>query len=132
MAVISLTGVELGADNQFVTTTQFGENGSAGQATYLDGNGDGGVADAANGSKREMVGILLQGVKSGNSGAVVTGGRVTVTNTLVVGDTYVLATAGQFQLDSDRVAGQYTTIAFVVVGVNEIELQIQPVDAVKA
>lgn len=132
MAVISLTGVELGADNQFVTTTQFGENANAGQATYLDGNGDGGIADASDGAKREMVGILLQGVKSGNSGAVVTGGRLTVTNNLVIGDTYVLATAGQFQLDSDRVAGQYTTISFVAVGVNEIELHVTPVNALKA
>lgn len=132
MAVIALTGVELGADNQFVTTAQFAVTAAEGAAVYLDANGEGDVADAANGAKREVVGILLQSATANRSGAIITGGRVFVSNTLVVGDTYVLATAGQVQLDSDRVAGQYSTICFVVVGVNEIEISITPVDAVKA
>ena len=132
MAVITLTSVELGADNQFVTTTQFSETAAAGLGVFLDAQGEGAVADAADGAKRTMVGIALQNVTAANSGAIVTGGRVRVGNTLVVGDTYLLAPTGQFQLDSDRVAGQYTTIAFVVVGVNEIELYVQPVDAIKA
>lgn len=108
MATISLADIELvsATDPELYVTN---EAIVAGELFYLDSNSQANKALNTGAGTDEIAGIALQDAAVGNRVAgIPNGATIEVSNTLVVGDVYILAaTAGDVMLASDLLATQF-------------------------
>lgn len=133
MATISIAGIQLDPDNQFVTTYIANEAVVAGEAVYLDTDGEVNKAINTDSAKDDVVGIVHQDADALNQCAVITQGIIQVTNTLVIGDSYILAAvAGDIMLATDILATHYLTWIAGAVATNKLELSLKTFSALKA
>ena len=80
-----------------------------------------------------MVGIAIQAADALNQCGVITEGIIQVTNTLVIGDSYILAAvAGDIMLATDILATHYLTWIAGAVATDKLELSLKTFSALKA
>lgn len=133
MATISLAGLQLDPNNQFITTFIANEAVVAGEAVYLDTDGEVNKAINTDSAKDEVVGIVIQDADALNQCGVITQGIVQVSNTLVIGDSYILAAvAGDVMLATDILSTHFLTWVAGVVATNKLELSLKTFSAQKA
>ena len=133
MATISVAGIQLDPNNKFVTTFIANEAVVNGETLYLDTDGEVNKALNTDSAKDDVVGFALQDAAALNQCAVVTGGIIQVTNTLVIGDSYILAAvAGDIMLATDILATHFLTWVAAAVATNKLELSLKTFSALKA
>lgn len=124
MATFSVTGIELGPGNQFVSTLIANETVANGKVLFTDTDGEVNKADNTDSGKDFISGICLQDATALGSCAIVTQGVIIVTNTLVVADVFILSTDGDLQIATDLSSGGFLSIFGAATGINEITLGI--------
>ena len=132
MATFSVTEIELGPGNQFVSTLIANETIANGEVLFTDTDGELNKADNTDSGKDFISGIALQDATALGSCAVVTQGVIVVTNTLIVGDVLILSTAGDLQIATDLASGGFLSIFGAATGINEITLGITNFGVAKA
>ena len=133
MATISLAGLQLDPDNQFITTYIANEAVVAGEAVFLDTDGEVNKAINTDSAKDDVVGIAFQDADALNQCAVITEGIIQVSNTLVIGDSYILAAvAGDIMLATDILSTHFLTWVAGVVATDKLELSLKTFSAQKA
>ncbi len=133
MATISLAGIELVTNT---TPELFLANVAivAGELFYLDSNEDANLAQNDDAANDEIAGIALQGAAAGNYVVgIPTGAKIQVSNTLVIGDIYILAaTTGDVMLSSDLLSTQFLSVFGTVSATNQILLNFDNTGSQKA
>ena len=133
MATISLAGLQLDPNNQFVTTFIANEAVVAGEVVFLDTDGEVNKAINTDSAKDNVVGIAFQDADALNQCAVITQGIIQVSNTLVIGDTYILAAvAGDIMLATDILSTHFLTWVAGAVATDKLELSLKTFSAQKA
>lgn len=126
MATFSVTSIQLDPTNQFVSTFIANEAIVSGELVYLDTDGEVNKAINSDSAKDAVAGIALQFADAGNQCPVVTGGVIQVSNTLVIGDTFILAAlGGDLMLATDLLSSQFLTIFGAATKTDEITLHIK-------
>jgi len=133
MATISLAGIELVTNT---TPELYLANVVivSGEVLYLDSNEDANLAQNDDAANDEIAVVALQAASVGNYVVgIPTGATIQVTNTLVVGDVYVLAaTAGDVMLASDLLSTQFLSVFGTVSATNQILLSFDNTGSQKA
>ncbi len=133
MATISLAGLQLDPNNQFVTSFIANEAVVGGVVVYLDTDGEVNKAINTDSAKDDVVGIVIQDADALNQCGVITQGIIQVSNTLVIGDSYILAAvAGDIMLATDILSTHFLTWVAGVVATNKLELSLKTFSAQKA
>ena len=111
MATISIADIEL-VTNTPLERYVAGEAIAAGDCCFLDTNDNAFLAINDDASKDEVAIIAIQDAAVGNYVVgIPSGATIQMSNTLVVGDVYVLAgTAGDIMLSSDLGSGDFLTV----------------------
>ena len=129
MATFALTGVQLTTDIE-AEVFLAKEAITAGQVISVDDAGEASVADATDTAKSNIAGIALASTDANNVVPVISEATIQVTNALTKGDTLILSTAGQVQLASDLVAGQFlswlgasASASTIDIAINNTEIQ---------
>lgn len=133
MATISLAGLQLDPNNQFITTYIANEAVVAGEVVYLDTDGEINLAINTDSAKDNVVGIVMQDADALNQCGVITQGIIQVSNTLVIGDSYILAAvAGDVMLATDILSTHFLTWIGAAVATDQLELSLKTFSAQKA
>lgn len=133
MASISITGIQLGVDNQSTTLYLANEAIAAGECVYLDADGEANVADNTSATTDEVVGIALQAADALNYCQVVTSGKLQISNAaLAVGDTFYLSDNGDIQQFADLVSTDLVSIIGVMTTTTVLTININNTGAVRA
>ena len=132
MATISIADIEL-VTNTPLELYVAGEAIAAGDAFFVDGNDNAFLAINNDASKDAVAGIAIQDAAIGNYVAgIPTGATIAFSNTVVAGDTYVLAgTAGDIMLTSDLGSGDYVTVIGTCSTTNRLVLNIDVTGTVR-
>ena len=119
----TLTNVELATDVE-AETYLAKENISDFLLVTLDDNLEAQLADATDSAKSRIEGIAIRGATANNVVAVVSLANLQVSNALTLGDTLILATAGQVQISNELAAGQFLSIFGAASATNRIDMNI--------
>lgn len=133
MATISLADIELVSNTElelYIAAATL----AAGELFYLDASDQAMLADNSASTTAVVAGIALQDATLGNYVAgVPNGATIEVSNVLVVGDSYILATtAGDVMTAGELLTTQYLTLIGTVSTTSRIVLDFNITGSVKA
>lgn len=133
MATFSITGIQLDPDNQFITTFIANEAILAGDLVFVDTDGEVNKAVNTDSAKDDVVGIAIQDADPLNQCAIVTQGAIQVSNSLVIGDSFILsATLGDLMLATDILSTQFLTWFGAATKTDEITISLKTFSVAKA